>query len=88
MKFYIFAFFAIMALAANAQNGAPLYITGQSAGTEAGGFTIICWHIADIQQRLIIRRQQKRTCFFKNMFYGCQCKKNTELIVLNKVFTC
>ena len=44
-KFYIFAFFAIMALAANAQNGAPLYITGQSAGAEAGGFTKICWHI-------------------------------------------
>ena len=44
-KFYIFAFFAIMALAANAQNGAPLYITGQSAGTEPGGFTTICWHI-------------------------------------------
>ena len=40
-KFYIFAFFAIMALAANAQKGAPLYITGQSAGAEAGGFTKI-----------------------------------------------
>ena len=45
MKFYIFAFFAIMALAANALNGAPLYITGQSTGAEAGGFTKICWHI-------------------------------------------
>ena len=43
-KFYIFAFFAIMALAANAQNGAPLYITGQSAGVEAGGFTKI-WDV-------------------------------------------
>ena len=43
-KFYIFAFFAIMALAANAQNGAPLYITGQSAGAEAGGFTKI-WDV-------------------------------------------
>ena len=37
-KFYAFAAVAVMALAANAQNGAPLYITGQSAGAEAGGF--------------------------------------------------
>ena len=81
-KFYIFAFFAIMALAANAQNGAPLYITGQSAGAEAGGFTKICWHIADIQQRLMIRRQQNRTCFKKHVLwmsmqekYGINCIK-------------
>lgn len=37
-KFYALAAAAVVALAANAQNGAPLYITGQSAGAEAGGF--------------------------------------------------
>ena len=37
-KFYAFAAVAVVALAANAQNGAPLYITGQSAGAAAGGF--------------------------------------------------
>ena len=26
---------------------------------------------------IIIRWQQKRTVFLENMFYGCQCKKNT-----------
>lgn len=45
-KIYALAAVACMALAANAQNGAPLYITGQSAGADKGGFTAD-WYVGE-----------------------------------------
>ena len=45
-KIYALAAVACMAMAANAQNGAPLYITGQSAGPDNGGFTND-WNVGD-----------------------------------------
>jgi len=45
-KIYALAAVACMALAANAQNGAPLYITGQSAGPDNGGFAND-WNVGD-----------------------------------------
>ncbi|MDE6007252.1 MAG: hypothetical protein K2G67_06845 [Muribaculaceae bacterium] len=43
-KFYAFAAAAFLALAANAQNGAPLYITGQAGPDDASGFVNGNWN--------------------------------------------